>query len=292
VSIPGAWHPILVHFAIALVVLGVALRWLSLVPRLAFAGKTALLVTVASAVAVVLAVESGESGHGPVESAPGLAALVEEHQDWGERTQVAILLVLGAELVALLLALWEPYRRHAKQALLFSGALGLGALFCVYEAGEHGGEIVYSHAGGVGLRTGDPADVGRLLLAGLYHQAQLDRKAGRFEDAARLVDEAVRRFPAELEIQLLAAESLLLDRHDPSGTLQRLGGLVIPKEERRLRLRHGLLLADALEAGGQPEGAWAALQSLWSEFPDSARLKKRLEGLSRKKPPEGGGAPR
>ena len=39
-----------------------------------------------------------------------------------------------------------------------------------------------------GLRTGDPQDVRRLLLAGLYTQSQADRKAGRLADAASLVD--------------------------------------------------------------------------------------------------------
>jgi uncharacterized membrane protein len=280
-AVPGSWHPTAVHFAIALVVLGVVLRWLALVPRLASLGRAALFLLVLGAAAVVVAVESGESAHGPVERAPGLAPVVEEHQDWGKRTQVAVLLVLGAELAALLLALGARLRPYAKPALLLSAALGLVAFLCVFETAQHGGRIVYSYAGGVGIQTGDPADVGRLLLAGLYQQALVDRKAGRFEEAAHLVEETARRSPADLEVQLLAAESLLLDRHDPEAALKRLGGIVVPKEERRLRMRHGFLLADALETAGQAEGARAALQSLRSEFPDSPRLRSRLEALGK-----------
>ena len=57
----------------------------------------------------------------------------------------------------------------------------------VYETSEHGGELVYSYAGGLGIRTGDEKDIERLLLAGYYNQAMADRKAGRSDSAAQLI---------------------------------------------------------------------------------------------------------
>jgi predicted Zn-dependent protease len=157
--------------------------------------------------------------------------------------------------------------------------LGLVGLFCLYEAGEHGGELVYSYAGGVGIRSGDPADVDRLLLAGLYNGALAERKAGRHEDAAKLLTLAGERHPNDPEVQLAAAESLLLDRKDPRAAIEKLRSIQPPQDNRSLRIRHGMMTADALEAAGQKEGAAAVVQGLITEYPDVARLKQRLETL-------------
>ena len=46
-----------------------------------------------------------------------------------------------------------------------------------FEAAEHGGELLYSYAGGVGTRSGEPADFKRLPVAGLYNASRIDREA-------------------------------------------------------------------------------------------------------------------
>ncbi len=247
----GPYHPVVVHFAIGLLAAGVVLRWLSFTKRLPFAGGAALSLILAGGLAAMVAVESGQAAHGPVERIPGAADAVGDHEEWGEWTRTVFLVVAGVEAIALLLGRWGKER----YALLASGILGLGGLFCLYQASSYGGRLVYSFAGGVGIRSGDPADVGRLLLAGLYNQILADRKAGRPADAVRLAEEAARRFPGDPAVQIMAAESKLLDGHDPTGALDVLGRLVVPPSNRRLRLQHGFLLADALEAAGQKEGA-------------------------------------
>jgi hypothetical protein len=125
-------------------------------------------------------------------------------------------------------------------------------VFCLYEAGEHGGDLVYSYAGGPGLRTGNPEDVSRLLVAGVYNQAQADRKAGRPGDAAALVSAIAPRFASDPNVQVMAAESALIDRKDPASALDILGRTAVPQDNARLRVRHGMLMADALEAAGRP----------------------------------------
>lgn len=271
----GEYHPIVVHFVIALAILGVVLRWISLSGRLAFTGPAAATLILIAAAASLAAVKSGTDAHGPAERVPGARDAVVEHEEWGERTRNALLAVAALELVGLFLA----RRGKARPVLLASGVAGLAALFCVYEASEHGGDLVYAYAGGVGLRRGEPEDVGRLLVAGLYHQAQIDRQAGRAEDAAALLDLAARRFPNDVEVQLLAAEAQLVDRKEPAAALAALGRIRIPADKPRLRIRHALLLADALVASGQKDAARATLQPLRGEFPNDARLKKRLEDL-------------
>jgi uncharacterized membrane protein len=268
-------HPVIVHFAIGLAVAGVLLRWLSLGGRVAWAGPAAATLLLTSAVAVFAAARSGTDAHGPVERVPGSAQAVSEHEEWGNRTYRAFVVVGLLELVALALRA----RGRAKPVLITSALVGLGGLYALYEAGEHGGELVYSYAGGIGIRTGAPEDVGRLLLAGLYHQAQLDRKAQRPEDAAVLIEMAARRFPSDPGVQLAAAESLLLDRKDAAAAVAALERTSVPPDDRRLRTRRAFLLSDALESQGNNAAALAALEPLLAEFPQNERLKKRIEQL-------------
>jgi predicted Zn-dependent protease len=157
--------------------------------------------------------------------------------------------------------------------------VGLAGLFYLYEASEHGGELVYSYAGGVGIRFGETEDVARLLLAGLYHQAQLDRKAGRPAEASRLIEEMARRFPDDLEVQMLAAESLLLDGKDAEGAIAALDRISVPQESRRLVSRHGILWADALQGAGRAAEARSVLEALLARYPDSSSVKEKLTNL-------------
>src|SRR5262245_59038452 len=179
----AALHPQIVHFTIVLVIVGVAFRLVSLLRPASFAGPAAATLLILAAASAVLSVRSGTAAHGPVERAPGARPAVMEHEEWGERTQIVLLVLGGIELAGLLLGKFS----RAKWLHITAAGVGLGAVFSVYETAEHGGELVYGHAGGVGIRSGDPKDVERLLLAGYYHQAQSDRKAGNAAAAATLM---------------------------------------------------------------------------------------------------------
>ena len=276
----GALHPEVVHFAIALLFVGVLLRAVSLFGRPAFVGPTAAVLLILGTLASFAAVYTGDVAHGPIEQMPGLRPAVESHEVWGDWVRNIFGVVLLFELLAL--ALRPPKRRYALMASTIVGVIGLGVL---YEAGERGGEIVYAYAGGIGTRSGDPQHVSNLLRAGLYQQALADRKAGRLSDAAALLDFAAVRFPADVDVQLAQAESLLLDRKDPNAALTKLRAVTPPSENRAARIRHGLLTADALEAVGQHAGAVATLQQLQAAVP-SPRVQQRIDALTRR---SGGG---
>jgi uncharacterized membrane protein len=273
----AAYHPQVVHFAIALLVVGVAFRVVSLIPRPVFAGPSALILIVLGTGAAALAVNSGEAANTTVERIPGARIVVEEHEEWGRRTLTVFMGVLAIEAVGLML-FKSPRRKHA---YLASAIVGLVGLVCVYEAGAYGGHLVYDYAGGVGTHSGDPADVERLLLAGLYQQAQVDRQAGRRAQAAALMAQAADRFPGDAEVQLAAVQSLLLDRQDPAAALAKLKEIAVPRDNRALRIQHGLVTADALEASGQRDGAAAVVQTLITDFPDDPRLTQRLATLTK-----------
>ena len=273
-------HPQVVHFAIALLIVGVVFRLLSLTGRLAFTGPAATTLIVLGTVATVLAVQSGNDAHGPVERIPGVRPAVVDHEEWGIRARNIFLGVAALELLALALAGRMP--KQAKVVAMGAAAIGLVGLAAIYEAGEHGGELVYNYAGGIGTRSGDPKDVGRLMVAGLYQQALLDRQANKGAEGAALIDLAAARFPENLELQLMSIEWTTEVKQDPAGALQRLDALSVSQAENRLRTRAGLARATALKAQGNIDGARQVLMTLKGEVPTNVQIQRRLDELDKK----------
>ena len=272
------YHPHIVHFVIALLVVGVVLRLISsLTVRLAFTSPAATTLILVGTVLGVLAVQSGAAAHAPVERIPGVRGAVVEHEEWGERARNAFLIVSLLELVVLAMTLQKS--GYAQPARIVATGAGLVGLVILYQAAAHGGELVYSYAGGVGIRSGDPADVNRLFIAGTYQQALQDREQGRGEQGAALLDAAVARFPDHTELQLLAIEWTTDVRTDPAAALQKLDSLRIPPDNVRLRVRAGLARAGALAAQGNVDGARGVLQTLKTEFPNNAQIQGRLNAL-------------
>lgn len=269
------WHPQVVHFVVALLFVGVALRLISLAGRWSFTGPAAATLIFLGTAAAVVAVKSGTDAHGPVERIPGARSAVVEHEELGERTRNIFLVVAALEIAGLALAK-RPWRRWVVAA---SGLIGVGGLFVLAEASEHGGELVYKYAGNVGLRYGDSTDVQKLLLAGLYQQAMQDRAAKRPEAAAQTLEQMAVRFPADAAVQLLRAESKVLDLKDGTAALAALAEINVPPDNPQLRTRYGFIRADAYVAAGLPDSARATLESLSLAFPTNQRIKQRLEQL-------------
>jgi uncharacterized membrane protein len=271
----GVFHPQIVHFVIALGLLGIALRVISLLGRGAWLNPAAAALLIVAAGAGAAAVKSGDDAHGPAERIPGARELVKEHEELGERTRNLLLGLSGLELLGLFLA----SRRSGRLVRVLSAGVGLVAGFTIYHTAEHGGEIVYQHAGGVGTRSGNPADVENLMIAALFHNARLARDSGRAEDAARLTEELARLRPNDPTVQFLAVESKLRDRHDAEGALTALAGIQVPEDDARLAPRHGLLTAQALVALGRADSARTILTSLGQRFPANQGIKDALAKL-------------
>ncbi|HOX21071.1 MAG TPA: tetratricopeptide repeat protein [Gemmatimonadales bacterium] len=267
----ASFHPQIVHFIVVLGFIGVGLRLLSLVIKVEWIRPAATLALLAAAVSGVLAARSGDQAHGPAERVPGARPAVEEHEELGERARNLFLLVAGFEILALAMRNKEKVRRLA---LIGSAATGVVAAFFLFEAAEHGGELVYSYAGGVGTRSGNPEDVTRLLVAGLYHAARTARDSGDTASAARLTEELARQMPGDLNVAFLSARSLLIDRHDPAAAMALLNGLAIPGDNPRLVLQVGVLRSDAYLAMGHPDSAQAVLQGIAQAFPDNPQVQR------------------
>ncbi len=280
----GAFHPQIVHFVVALLIVGVVFRLVSLTGRLKFTGPAAATLILLGTLAAWAAVHSGTQAHGAVERIPTARAAVQVHEEWGRRTAYTFLAVSALELLGLGLVMMGS--RRAKLAFVASALVGVAGLGVLFEAGDHGGDLVYSYAGGPGLRTGNPDDVGRLYVAGLYEQAMQDRQAGKRAEAAELIDMAAKRFPGDPDLQLAAADSLIQDRKDPQAALARLDALTVAADDVRMKLRVGLLKASAHQAAGDTGAARAELESLKAQFADNALLvhsiDRRLEQLKGK----------
>jgi len=270
----GSYHPVIVHFAIVLLIVGAIFRWVSLSGRAAFTGPAAATLLLAGAVAAALAVHSGLDAHGPVERIPGARQAVGDHEEAGEWARNVFLVVAALELAALI-----ARRRNLNVA---RGALWGSAVVCVFgvaalaKAADRGGDLVYNYAGGVGIRSGDTADVTRLYLAGLYQAAQQARTQHDSARAAELFGQLEREFPNDTTVRLLAIESLVRDKHNGRAALAALSRFRVAVDDRRLQLRVGFLKADAYVTVGKPDSARAVLERLAAAFPDvQQRIKER-----------------
>ncbi|MEZ4585527.1 MAG: DUF2231 domain-containing protein [Gemmatimonadales bacterium] len=271
----GYFHPQLVHFSIVLAIVGVAFRVISLTGRLKWTHPAAATLLIACGVITFFTERSGHDAHGPAERVPGALEAVQTHEHWGERTRNMFLVIAALELVGLAMGT----RKGAVAVRGVAALAGLAGVYMMYETAEHGGELVYEYAGGIGTRSGDSADVRRLLVAGLYHQAQAERAAGRSEGAARLIEEMARQMPGDFGVRYLLIESQLKDRHDAAGALEAARTLAPAADDARGRMRKGLLLSDVYQALGFSDSARAVLQGLLTEFPESRGLQRALDAI-------------
>ena len=279
----AAFHPQIVHFVIGLLIVGVAMRVVSLTGKFRFTVPAGLTLLLIGTIAAWLAVKSGTEAHGPVERIPGARAAVMEHEEHGILARNVFFVVTALELIAFAMTRRENLVRKAYWVYVASAAVGLFGAFQLYEAGEHGGELVYSYAGGPGLRTGNPADNERLLLAGLYNQAMADRKAGRNAQAAELMVMMAKRYPIDTTAQILNAESLLLDAKKPTDALTALNLVQVAPNDARLKARVATLKADIYLTLGTPDVAKKtladAIASLPAGAPQANRLKAKMDSI-------------
>lgn len=268
----GSLHPQIVHFVIALGLVGVFLRIISLFWNRDWIRYSATVLLLIAATASVLAVISGDKAHGPAERIPGARSIVHDHESAGEWTRNLLLIIAAIELGAL--AVRKRSRGTERGLLIASALVGVAASVNIYRTGKLGGDLVYGYAGGVGMRAGDTDAVRRLLVAGLYHRARIARDSGRKGEAARLTRELAQQVPGDASVQLLAATSLLKDDGDAAAARALIEGISVPADDPRLVTQRGALLVETLRAQGHADSATALLDELLGKYPESRVLKE------------------
>jgi predicted Zn-dependent protease len=85
-------------------------------------------------------------------------------------------------------------------------------------------------------------------------------------------------------VQLLAARSLLIDRHDPAAAMAALDGMSVPADNPRVALQAGMLRSDVFVAMGHPDSARGVLQRLTRQFPDDPMVQRVVGEATAKLP--------
>jgi uncharacterized membrane protein len=148
---PGI-HPLIVHFPLAILPLGIFVDAVSLIlKKHTWLRDTALGLYALGAVGAIIAVISGEQGASGVLVTAAAGDVLERHEQWATLTMwFFILYTLGQAAIAH----WADVRRNVyRTALLGVSVFGL---FLLIETGEHGAELVFNH--GVGVQVTDTSD--------------------------------------------------------------------------------------------------------------------------------------
>ncbi len=147
--IPDPLHPAIIHFPVVLILLGTAAACAAVLWRKHYVPALAAGLLALGALGAWAAVETGESDGGLVEdTSPQIAALLDEHQQWAERTLA--LAALAAVAAAISLGLFR-FPRAARATSVAAALIAATASYALYQTGHRGGALVFRHGIGVSL---------------------------------------------------------------------------------------------------------------------------------------------
>jgi uncharacterized membrane protein len=148
-ALPDPLHPAIVHFPIVLILLGTVVAAAAIFWRKHFVPVWAAALLAVGAVGAWVAMETGESDGGMVESmAPPAAALLDAHEDWAERTLTAAAV---AAIVAIASVMLFKFPRLARAVAVATFLAAGAASYAVYETGHRGGALVFRHGTGINV---------------------------------------------------------------------------------------------------------------------------------------------
>ena len=146
-NLPDPLHPAIVHFPIVLLLAGFVLAGLSLwLKKRAMYLATCIVIglgAVGSSVAVSTGEREGESAW--IQSEAG-EALIDEHEEWAETTQMYAWISFAVSFGVVLL---QKYKTPALVGTGLLCILMLGTTYCVFQTGHLGGKLVYAYGAGV-----------------------------------------------------------------------------------------------------------------------------------------------
>ncbi len=163
--IPDPLHPAIVHFPIVLLLLGAPLAIIAIFLRKWHLPWFVALVLMAGALGAVAAAWTGGQDEEVLgELTANADTILEQHEEWGERTRnVAVL----AAALALLAAAFTKIPTASISIGVLVAVASLAAAVCVAQAGHYGGLLVYKHGAGINLAAGQNAPNGEAGNSGL-----------------------------------------------------------------------------------------------------------------------------
>ena len=141
-------HPMIVHFPIALLIVGFLADVIHLIIKKEFFSRAGFYLLILGTIGVIAAYLSGEYAGDGVTEAGALGQALEAHE---EAATLALWLMSGAALVRIAFVILKKYDGVFK-AVAFT--LFLLGVISIARTGYYGGELVYKHAAGVNLNLG------------------------------------------------------------------------------------------------------------------------------------------
>lgn len=158
IPFPDPVHPAVVHFPVALLLVGALVSVAAVFVRRWHLPLFAAMLLSAGAAGAVAAVATGEAEEERVQHAvPSAEPLLEEHSQRGERARN---FGVGAAALSIVAAIVASGPWLGRTLSIFTALSACAAAYCVVQAGHFGGELVYRHGAGVEAKSGQTQDAG------------------------------------------------------------------------------------------------------------------------------------
>ncbi|MCK9425125.1 MAG: hypothetical protein M0Q21_03680 [Ignavibacteriaceae bacterium] len=141
-------HPMIVHFPIALLIVGFLSEVVGLFLKKEFFTKAAFYLLILGTLGVVAAYITGDIAGDGVSETGQLKNALETHE---HAAQLTLWLMAGAAIVRIALVWMKKFEGVFKYAAF---VLFLAGVLSVARTGYYGGELVYKHAAGVQVNSG------------------------------------------------------------------------------------------------------------------------------------------
>ncbi len=141
-------HPMIVHFPIALLIVGFIAEFINVAFKKEFFGKAGLYLLILGTLGVIAAYISGNIAGDGLTEAGALKNAIETHE---EAAVVSLWLMIIASVLRIAFVLIKKYEGAFKWIallLFFAGVLSIA------RTGYYGGELVFKHAAGVQFNLG------------------------------------------------------------------------------------------------------------------------------------------
>jgi uncharacterized membrane protein len=142
-------HPMIVHFPIALILVGFLFEVVGVVAKREFYSKAAFILLLIGAAGVIAAYVTGNRAGGGLSEMGSLKQAIENHEDSALVTMVLVLVVAAVRIMMAATKRFAGSLRWIAVALYFVGVLS------IIRTGHLGGTLVYRHAAGVQLQIED-----------------------------------------------------------------------------------------------------------------------------------------
>lgn len=146
-ALPDPLHPAMIHFPVVLILLGTFAAFVAVFWRRNHVPVMAAALLLLGAMGAWVAVQTGKSDGGLLETlSPQGEALLEEHENWGQRTMI---IASFATAIAIASAVMFRFPRVARVTAVAAALTAGVASYGVYQTGHRGGALVFQHGAGV-----------------------------------------------------------------------------------------------------------------------------------------------